>query len=313
MSLALTTEEKQHWVDAGYLHLRGVLTASEVATLRACVDAYEAYLRENPDAQAGARGEAGNQEDLCVLQAISSIPELDVLIDHPHTFGKVLGLMGPYIQVAGSELIVRYPTRRLATAAHPFHTDGGPSLARIFPGQESLVLTLKVQLFLSDVVEPSSGNMLVVPGSHSRPFPDTIEAFERIGASALEVHAAAGDAVIFAWSLWHGAAPNHSKQPRISVVLRYAQLWARPTDYEHLDQSVLARMTPRRRRLFGDLGENAHPGDYYRPPSREHLAIILGQEWLDAEQSRRYVEWESLSKALYSTELGGAGATESAY
>lgn len=40
---------------------------------------------------------------------------------------------------------------------------------------------------------------------------------------------------------------------------------------------VLSRMSPRRRRLFGDLGENAHPTDYYKP--KDQIEIICSDEW----------------------------------
>jgi ectoine hydroxylase-related dioxygenase (phytanoyl-CoA dioxygenase family) len=164
------------------------------------------------------------------------------------------------------------------------------------------VITLKVQFFLTDVLSPEAGNMVLVPGSHRLPFPEAFEEFEVASGNTVQIHASAGDAVLFPWSLWHGASANHSGHPRISVVLRYAQLWARPVDYQVLDARTLGRMTPRRRRLFGDLGPQPHPGDYYRPPTDEYLSVILGSEWAGEELSRRYRTWETFSTALYSTD-----------
>ena len=38
-------------------------------------------------------------------------------------------------------------------------------------------------------------------------------------------------------------------------------------------------MTPRRRRLFGDMGADYHPTDYFKP--KDQLEVILGNEWQD--------------------------------
>jgi hypothetical protein len=297
----LTADERQKWDEAGYLHLRSVLSAAEISRLREDVEEFEEHARSRPGASAEVCGEAGNRDDLCLLQAVSFLPALDTLVDHPGVFGKILDLMGPYLQVAGSEILVRYPR---GDHAHRLHTDGGPALARIFPEHASAVITLKVQFFLTDVLSPDAGNMVVVPGSHRLPFPETREAFEEVSRTGVQVRASAGDAVLFPWSLWHGATANRSGQPRISAVLRYAQLWARPVDYQVLGAGTLDRMTPRRRRLFGDLGPAPHPGDYYRPPTGEHLAVVLGPEWAGDELSWRYQRWETFSTALYSTGPG---------
>ena len=105
---------------------------------------------------------------------------------------------------------------------------------------------------------------------------------------------------IFPNTLWHGVAPSFALDEegqgvRRSVTLRYGQMWSRPYllrpifllilspfrstdfiwrsryDYQVCPPDVLQRMTPRRRRLMGDMGPDAlqngenQATDYFKP------------------------------------------------
>src|SRR6185436_5548477 len=239
---------------------------------------------------------AGNNRDLNITNAISICPELDVLIDHPSVFGKLLGLMGPYIQVTGTELLYRYqhdsePLR--------LHTDGGPSLARIFPAPSSLVLNAKVQFFLTDVSSAKRGNMAVVHGTQRIPFRSGKPSASDNTKNLLQVLAEAGDAIVFPWSLWHAAAPNRSETTRITAIVRFAQMWARPVDYGTLPSSVIARMTARRRRLFGDMDEPHRQEYFYKPTDRHHLETMLGEEWARSPEAGSFFQSEAEFRELY--------------
>ena len=67
-------------------------------------------------------------------------------------------------------------------------------------------------------------------------------------------------------------APNHSENVRRSFTLRYGQMWTRPFDYEKCPTEILARMTPRRRRMMGDLGANYTATDYFKP--KDQIEVI---------------------------------------
>jgi len=70
--------------------------------------------------------------------------------------------------------------------------------------------------------------------------------------------------VLFPLSLGHGVAPNRSDSTRVSVILRYGQAFCRPYDYWTTpSQQILDQLTPRRRRLLGDLGSPSRPSDFY--------------------------------------------------
>ena len=264
----LTETQQQQWQEQGFLLLKQVLKPDEIETLLTAVDkVIETYLQKTPKMKGGTGA-------YTIIRAIEQTAALDMLTDHPRAFGTILALMGPYLQIMGTQIYVRHPEQDALMA---FHTDAGPSLQRIHPHPESLPLQFKVQFFLTDLSAPNQGNFMCVPGSHKHPFPENAFAKGTYPDGAMQVLAAAGDAVIFPWALWHGVGPNRTERIRKSVTFRYGQMWCRPYDYDTLPPDVLARMTPRRQRLFGELGENPHPTDYYKP--QDQLEVIYGDEW----------------------------------
>ena len=266
----LTEEQRKHWDEQGYLVVKQVLSTEEIRTLLDAVDpVIEDYVRETdgPNAPRFGRGA------FTIIQAIERTDALDVLTDHPNIFGTILALMGPYLQIMGTQIYTRHPSDDPLLS---FHTDAGPSLQQIHPHPQSLPLQFKVQFFLTDVSKPDSANFMLVPGSQNEPFPEHPEP-GFIPEGAIQVLAEPGDAVIFPWAQWHSVGPNKTDRIRKSVTFRYGQMWSRPYDYETLPPHVLERMTPRRQRLFGYMGEDYHPTDYFKP--RDQLEVILGDEW----------------------------------
>lgn len=85
----------------------------------------------------------------------------------------------------------------------------------------------------------------------------------------MQVLANAGDALIFPHSLWHGVAAHRGHEPRVSVILAYGQICLRPHEYGALPREVTERMTPRQKRLCGDLG--ADEPNFYFPPNQSEI------------------------------------------
>ncbi len=271
----LTEKQQAQWHEEGYFILKQVLSPTEVHTLLKAVDiAIETYVQETPSLQ-NATSKFGKGA-YTIIRAIERTDALDILTDHPKTFGTILSLMGPYLQIMGTQIYVRHPGEGQLMG---FHTDAGQSLQQIHPHPQSLPLQFKVQFFLTDLSLADRGNFMCVPGSHRKPFPSERPKLGTYPDGAIQILAEAGDAVIFPWALWHGVGPNKTDRIRKSVTFRYGQMWCRPYDYETLPAHVLERMTPRRRRLFGDMGEAYHPTDYYKP--KDQLEIILSDEWKD--------------------------------
>ncbi len=140
-----------------------------------------------------------------------------------------------------------------------WHQDGGRQNLEV-DGEPRPRLSLKVAYWLSDVSEPDRGNLLVIPGSHtrntlSRPAPG--EASEPpLGAEP--VIAAPGDALVFDRRLWHSRSDNLSNVTRRAISVAYTYRWIRPRDTLQVGarDARSERLSPIRRQL---LGEEAEP------------------------------------------------------
>ena len=266
----LTEEQKRQWREDGYIILESVLSAEEVENLTAVVDQMYGESLQQPD----AKPDAG-------FNQLNIVEDNDIflnMIDHPVGFPIVLELLGPYIQVAMSQAIIRQPNPDNKGIAHALHADGGPAMRQLRVDESSFPLQIKIQYFLTDLEEPDSGNFTLVPGTHSRPYPEDQlgVADSPLVAEAVQVCVKTGGAVVFPHALWHGAAAHTSGQPRKSLIYCYNHHCFRPYDYEKAAPELLAKSTPRQQRLLGDIG-GWRSGGYYYSPS-DQVEVITGSE-----------------------------------
>jgi hypothetical protein len=293
----LTEDELNTWETQGYLHVRNALKPEDVDILLGQLISAQREFQAHMFEREYWRDifDAGNDRDLSICNGIRWCADVRGLVDHANVFGKVLGIMGPYIQLLGSELFFRHPNERPLV---DFHTDVGPALSRVRAVGHGAV-QLKVQYFLTDVSVPDSGNFTIAPGSHHREFPGKIS-FSQVD-SPLQIMAGAGDAVLFPLNLGHAVAPNTSGRMRVSVILRYGQMFCRPVDYWNRESdSVLARATPRQRRLLGDMGEDSRPGDFYGL-GFDHLETMYGEEWTSSSEAKeQFAAFEANQEAYES-------------
>jgi len=281
LNTEVTDAQRRQWEEQGYLLLPQVLSPAETTQL---LDKVDELLRscdkQQLFSQQTGAGSGAPVEDLRTFKiaaAITQTDALDSLIDHPITFPWLLTLIGPYLQLLGTEVFVRLPSPGTEPLVE-WHTDGGPAFSRFLPSAGNPVLQMKVQFFLTDLSGFDSGNFMLVPGSHRRHFPDREFSLASPPEGAVQLRAGAGDALLFPWSLWHAVAPNRTNCARKSITFRYGPMWSRPYDYERLPPEVLARMTGRRRRLCGDLGEGVHPSSFFYPDPAEQLRLMLDDE-----------------------------------
>lgn len=261
----LTQFQKQQWHEQGYLVLKKVLSVEEVQQLTAVVDAMDAEFRHGENINADAVFDKRNvMEDNDIFVS---------LMAHRVTFPIVLELLGPYIQLSMSEVIVRPPNPK---DKGYLHTDGGQAMRGIRVSETSWPLQVKIHYFLTDLDNPDSGNFTVVPGSHNRPFPEEGVPDGPYIPKAVQLRVKAGDAAVFPHALWHGVVGNKSAQPRKTLIYCYSHHCFRPFDYEKASPELLARCTPRQRRLIGDIGD-WKPGAYFYSPA-DQVSLILGQE-----------------------------------
>ena len=257
----LTTDQRKRWKTDGYLVLKGVLSPDEVQALLATVDAMDAEFR---------KGENVTDESLFDKRNVMEDNDIFVnLMDHQVTFPIVRELMGDFIQLSMSEVIVRPPNPK---DPGYLHTDGGQAMRTIRVSRSSSPLQVKIHYFLTDLAERDSGNFTVVPGSHNRTFPETGVKDGPYIPEAVQLRVKAGDAAVFPHALWHGVASNRSDQPRKTLIYCYSHQCFRPFDYEKASRELLERCTPRQRRLIGDIGE-WKPGSYFYSPGDQEKLI----------------------------------------
>lgn len=253
--MRLTQVQKDQWDQNGFLLLEKTLTSDQISKFTSALDSLYSAKRTIIDQKPFNLG-------LDWKFIINEDDTFIELIDLPATFGYVLDILGPCIQLCMSHALTR-------PAKSPFqgfiHTDGGQAMQRIVPILGSLPLQIKIQYFLTDVLMEHSGNFTVVPGSHRDPFPINDPNRTEISAKTQQILARAGDAAVFVNSLWHGVTSNDSDTERKSIIFGYNQLFLRPYDYHIASQELLRKCTPRQRRLLGDVGTTVPQAYYYAP------------------------------------------------
>lgn len=274
----LTGEQRRRWAEDGYLVVEGALDDDEVAFLNDELD----RIRLEPGWEPG-RDALGHYAWLD--RAASTDPEgfmdrrdllgygqhfID-LIDRPGIFDLIVDLMGPHIMLSMSQAIVRASTDEFAGYTH---TDGGEGLREIRVAEGCPPIAMKAMYLLTDVDGDDRGGFTVFPGSHRRQIPwrDDATRPHPHAPGARQLRGRAGDCYLFPHALWHGPAPNHSGRARKTLLYNYCQMFVRSYDHE-LTPEVDGALSPRQRRLLGDLGYGFRPGSYFYVPQDQEDVI----------------------------------------
>jgi len=153
----LSKSMRQQWQEQGYLHLKNVIPKDEAAEyLDAANEVIAKYEAKYP--QVLEKGV------YTIIQTLFRTNRIDGLMDHPNLFGVILDLMGPYIQIMGSQIYVRYPNDKSDNLIG-WHTDAGRSLAQIRVTPDSLPLNFKIQFFLTDIPHENCANFCLCPAA----------------------------------------------------------------------------------------------------------------------------------------------------
>ena len=273
---SLTSEQRDQWSTDGYLHLHGVLAPDEVEFFSQELD----RVRLLPGYEPG-KAQLGHYEWMDTSKSVDPDGFMDRrdllnygqhfldLIDRPGLFDLLVDIMGPHIMLSMTQAIVRPSTD---TFPGYTHTDGGEGLREIRVSETSPPLAMKAMYLLSDVAGEDASAFTVFPGSHLRTFPwRRDEPPTPNSPGAVQLPGTAGDCYLFSHSLWHGPSPNYSGKARKTLLYNYAQMFIRSYDHE-VTPEVTGQLTPRQRRLLGDLGHGFRPGSYfYVPPDQQEM------------------------------------------
>lgn len=278
---SLTEEQRRQWTEDGYLHLEGALDPDEVAFFNAELERIRLVPGWEPSDV--ALGHYGWVDTAASTSSGGFMDRRDLLsygqhfidlMDRPGVFDLILDLMGPNLMLSMTQAIVRPSTDKFGGYTH---TDGGEGLREIQVTPDSPPIAMKVMYLLTDVVGEDAGGFTVFPGSHNRQIPwNSDDPPHPHAKGARQLEGRAGDCYLFPHALWHGPAPNRSGRPRNTILYNYCQLFVRSYDHE-LTPEVEGALSPRQRRLLGDLGYAFRPGSYFYVP-RDQEAVINGAE-----------------------------------
>ena len=282
MSIAMTEQQKHDFEHRGFIILEDFLTPEELNRVLGAIDEVAARVQK-------AQG-LGPADPFQVRNVLAQHEAFLDLIDHPRILPLVVDAIGWNIQIRTSHLDYRppYPEHLKAGAIGvgkgddqsagyrnlAWHPDlagdylfQAPSLDGRLPFME-----IKVFYVFSDL---SQCNLWLVPGSHNRTPRELKEMGREVNPTdAVELKLKPGSAVLWRTATWHCVGPNQSDLTRKIMHIGYHYRWLRPTDYTQQDPELIARCSPIRRQLLGEVAEGNHPlGDApdFQPSSRYWL------------------------------------------
>jgi len=159
-----------------------------------------------------------------------------------------------------SELWVREAQTGSCDLAEGVHQDGGFLMHHL-----PCVTQVKAQFFLTPLKERGMGNLGFIRGSHRWAGPPDDLPLEQVEKNRVVTTPDAGDVVIWTNRTLHFVEQNDSDRDRISVILTYSPVWARPFDYVQVSAESASHLTPLQRLLVGDDGEGFYRAKYYNP------------------------------------------------
>lgn len=268
--------EKYEFDRQGFLVIKGMLRAEEVASLARAIDALEAHALEhvalpprkesiwgpvyhrNPEKGYHAWGSNLPGETLMIEDFFNADPTFDLLVNHARTMETIRDIVQGPIRINNSEIRIRYQGN--ATGTHM----GGPIDHKYRYGfnQNGIDCMMVRMIYFVQNVTSAQGAFCVVPGTHKSnyPSPYRVGPDEEPGMIGLEVEA--GDAILFTENLRHGGLTNRSSQVRKTLHVGYGPVWMMSQNIATMDEpqyitpETLARYDEAQRRLFV-LGKQA--------------------------------------------------------
>jgi hypothetical protein len=235
----MTDDERARFDRDGFLVVPGVLGAAEVDAGRdAILGAYDRAARP------GGHG-LGPTGALHQLSAVTAVPELAFLLDHPRAFRYIWSLLGWNVHVYHSHIDVHPQIHEPQPDWWHWHQDGGRQNRELTSVRGSArvaepsrnggaetdprpMMSVKLAYWFSDVSETGRGNFTVLPGSHQAnwlPGPPSREVPWPLPEGAVQLTVNAGDLVVFDRRLWHARSYNYSPLTRIGAFFGYTYRW----------------------------------------------------------------------------------------
>jgi hypothetical protein len=243
----MTAEEKFLFDLQGYLIVKQVLSAGEVAALKAIADQRCPAVNDRP-----AWGR--------VFGASSWGPPYQALIDHPEIIPYLIELVGPKFRLDHDYCIFMSRGGRDqdlhggATGSNPDHW---------YAYRDGVIRCgLTVVTFILTHANAGDGGFCCVPGSHKSNFitglPQDVRNYQRRPHYVLQPPVEAGDAVIFTEALIHGTIPWTADHERLVLLYKYSpghSAWMR----NYYDLSQYTGLTEQQKRILAPPSVGERP------------------------------------------------------
>ena len=194
-----------------------------------------------------------------IYAPLSKTRAIDDLIDHPRVLALLDALFIPNYLLSQAQIINLLP----GEAAQMLHFDDAfcvvPRPHRTFHA----AFIAAIDDFTAD-----NGATMVVPGSHAW----SDRAPQR--AEAVSCAMAAGSAIFFLGSLWHGGGANHTDKPRLAVTGQYCEPWLRQQENFFLELTK-EQARALREPIRSMVGYSIHP-PFMGMVDRHHPRRVLG-------------------------------------
>lgn len=238
----------------GFLVVPGVLSPAEIAALKAGVEqAFDHYSDE---------AELYHMQQIWRPKMFENGEIFEALVDHPGVAQLIDHLLGDDCHLIANSALRTSPGKTISS----WHADETvrfpiPRGATLDPRIAMPACVINVHYYLDDVDE-EVGPTQFVPGSHRSGLnPDERDMDAKgnpvwNGQGVFSGVGPAGTAVIWHDQTWHRGGPNYSKDRyRWAIQTPYARRWISQRFYPFMNyrlrDDIIARATPRRKRLLG--------------------------------------------------------------
>lgn len=263
--------EQYEFDRAGYIVIKDMLTAEQVASLAAAVDRLEEHAAAHVDKPPrkksawGAeyhasdelgyhvQGERAEGKTLIIEDFWNADPAFDVLANHGRTMEYIRALVVGRPTVNNSEIRIRYKGN--ASSHHGGMRPENQKYQYNFRNGRIDCMMVRMIYYIHDN-DAANGAFTVLPGTHKSQLPCPYGNDPDVEPNTVALEVKAGDAVLFTEALRHGGLTNRSDRVRKTLHVGYGPYWmqsqniATMDEPQHITAATLQRWTPEQRALF---------------------------------------------------------------
>jgi ectoine hydroxylase-related dioxygenase (phytanoyl-CoA dioxygenase family) len=232
----LSSADRRHLDEQGFLVLPGLMTAELLATLRRRID--ELFAEEGEFAGSEFKQEPGARR---LANLVNKGRVFEEVILTPEVLDAMAHVLGPRFKLSSVNARSADP---FSPSDQPLHADSGAI------ADESGYWVCNSVWMLDDFT-PENGATRMVPGSHRWKKLPAPEWYDPHPEQEL-VTGAAGTVVIMNAHMWHGGTANRTAFPRRAMHVYYTR-WDKPQQQyqkKWLSEEVTARLPEEARRLL---------------------------------------------------------------